>query len=302
VCLSTFWFRPLGAGDRIVPQFTDKDRHMRRAFRRWAQGCFSGDGAARRSRIPGSQVGVFAVLVVSGAIFSAPAQAATKPSFEYSVPGHYIANWPQRAQGCGGFLNPSFVTWTSYAGATVGSHWLVLASQTSLCKQAKKVGKKLIQSIQAKDGASFSRIDMQAYALLVGQQGISDDPIHHSNGVPRGWECFALPSEWGVDSWELARLASVGAPSEYEFAGASGAAAGAGYCVSGARSDPRGRWHGGNFISWAPNSTDCSNYYKLTEIPDPNFPGQFTVPPYSEAQIWGSYEELPCEGGAGVGS
>jgi hypothetical protein len=242
------------------------------------------------------------LFVVGGSIVSVPTTSAAKPAIAYSDPGHYIAGWTQRTQSCGGFINPSFITWTSYAAANVGSHWVLSASQTSLCKQARKVGKKLIPTLQGNDGASTSRIDMQGYALLVGQQGTGDDPIHHANGVPRGWECFALPSEWGVDSWELAQLAGLGTPADNQFAAASGAAAGAGYCVKGAHSDPQGRWHGGSFFSWVPNNADCTAYYKLGEIPDPNYPGQYTDPSYKDAQIWGSYEQLPCSGGPGVDS
>jgi hypothetical protein len=248
-----------------------------------------------------SSGGLLALVVILGTLCSATSAAAARPNIGFSDPAHYIGNWAGRAQECGGFLKPDFVTWTSYTAGSVGSHWLVRASKPSLCKQAKSVSKKLIHGILASDGATLSRTEMQVYAVSVGQEGRNDDPISKSHGVPRGWQCFALPSEWGENAWSLAEVAHVGAPEDGAFAAASGAAAGAGYCVTGAKSDSKGRWQGGDFFAWEPNVTDCSAFYTLSTFSDPDDPAEEQeYPSYENSDIWGSYTKVPCLGGAGV--
>ncbi len=244
-----------------------------------------------------------ALISIAAAAISAP-PASAKASIGYADPAHYIASWQQRAKGCGGFLSPQFTNWLTYAHATVGAHWLVRVSQPSLCSQAKQLGKKLLLSAPASDGATISKVEMQRYALLFGQQGRTDDLLTPTDGGPPGWRCYALPSEWGESAWGFAESeGGSGRPESGAFGSASGAAAGAGFCVAGAHAGAQGRWDGGSFFSWAPNPTDCVTDYELRRPPEIGLepdPDNYYVS-YDEAQIWGSYENFPCLGSGIVG-
>jgi hypothetical protein len=107
----------------------------------------------------------------------------------------------------------------------------------------------------------------------------------------RTWQCLVLPSFWGENAWTLAGVAHhKGSPLPSDFAGASGPAAGAGFCQLGRLSFAK---KGTTFFSWAPNTSSCQAYYKLKEVPDPNNAGQTTNPEFP-ARMWDDYQQLPC--------
>jgi hypothetical protein len=78
-----------------------------------------------------------------------------------------------------------------------------------------------------------------------------------------------------------------------EFAVASGAAAGAGYCELRAKLDSTARWSGGRFFSSTPDTLSCQARYKLKDIPDPNHPGGTINPPFP-AELFGDYDSVSC--------
>lgn len=225
---------------------------------------------------------------VVGAGPAAPATRATSP-IAAALPASYLAGSTQ-AKPCKDFLEPIWVSWLSYAGATVGDEWSLVASSPTLCTLAAATAGTMLDYLPANDGAGASIPDMQTYAIRVGR-GTDDDPI--GKHVPKGWQCYALPSFWGASAWSYATLDRSGTPGDKEFAVSSGPAAGAGYCVSGAKSDQGGHWHGGKFFWWAPDTSTCQRRYKLKDIPDPKNPGETTNPPYPAA-VWGDYQLLSC--------
>lgn len=239
-------------------------------------------------------VGVVAALaLVAAASARAPAalgKTAANP-VAASQPGSYIASHTRRARECKGFFEPPWVSWLSYASATVGDEWRVTANSSRLCGLARRLAQKLIDAAPYDDGAGLVETHMLAYGLHVGR-GIVDLPIG-AHKTPRGYRCFALPSFWGALAWSYARRNHAGAPKPEEFAPASGPAAGAGYCAIGARLDAQAQWRGGKFFTWGPDTADCKRHYKLKEIPDPKNPGETTNPPFP-AQLWGDYELVSC--------
>ena len=241
---------------------------------------------------------MLAVMGASWAVAGAsPAPAAANDLFPFSLPAHYIANYDTRLQTCRGFFTPLFVTWNSYAEVQVGDEWQVYASSKKLCKFAKKTAINVPDALPFNGGAGINKSDMIGYALNVGQDGMNDDSISKRHKeVPRGWHCFALPSEWATEAWTGARLSHVASPDNEDFAGASGSAAGAGYCVPrGSHSNKAGDWVHSAFVDWIPDGSDCKRYFVLHQDPDPDNPGEFLPPAsFPDAQLFGSYDEISC--------
>ena len=102
------------------------------------------------------------------------------------------------------------------------------------------------------------------------------------------WKCTLLPSFWGDVGWQLQH----GSPSDGALAAASGPAAGAGLCVTGS-TKKGGKYQGGQFFTWAPDTVTCRAHYRLKSIPDPNNPGETTNPPFP-AELWGDYKHVAC--------
>jgi hypothetical protein len=239
----------------------------------------------------GARVGFAAAAALAATALGGPptSVAGTTNPVAAALPATYIADYA-RAKPCKRFLEPIWVSWLSYASATVGDQWAVVASSPKLCSLAATTGNNLASELPFHDGTGYALIDMQGYAITVGR-GTTDDPI--GKHVPAGWRCFALPSFWGALAWSYASLDHAGVPADKEFAPASGAAAGAGYCERGARFDAQGRWHGGDFFWWSPDTASCQRRYKLKEIDDPKNPGQKTNPPYPP-KLWGDYGLQSC--------
>ena len=246
----------------------------------------------------GLLLGFLTLVGASGAVFAAsPAAAATPDSFPASHPAHYIVNYDSRLRTCGEERGLLEVEWNSYAEAQVGFGLQVQASSKKLCKLARRTAAGLPGDLPYDGGFTASKADMIGYALNVGQQGMNDDPIGRKHkSVPRGMRCYALPSQWATEAWTAARLSGVGSPNDEDFAGASGVAAGAGYCVNAkAKSNSAGEWLKTPFIAWIPDVSECTNHFKLHQDPDPNNPGQFLPPPsFADAQVFGSYDSVGC--------
>jgi hypothetical protein len=236
--------------------------------------------------------GAALALLLALAVQALPAAAQPgKPSILAASPRAYIANWAQRAKSCSDLTSSTWTSWTTYAEATVGHEWMVTVSRKVGCDFAKVASDRLIESLPFNDGAGFRKTDWQGYALKVGE-GRTDDPIGHDR--PPGWKCFALPSAWGAAAWQAAEAQHSGAPNDESFGPASGPAAGAGYCVTGAGFDSKGLWHGGRFFTWAPDGQVCRARYHLKETPVPEQTFEVTYPSYGNAQIWSDYERQPC--------
>jgi hypothetical protein len=139
---------------------------------------------------------------------------------------------------------------------------------------------------------------MQSYALLVGshgQPGHSPDLPVRKGTVPKGFRCFSLSSQWSESSWSIAQAMGIGAPNTAAFARASGVAAGAGFCISGARlNKATATFRGGTFFAWLPNPLDCIRGYRIQQKDDPNFPGQMIDVSPDDAQLWGAYDQAGC--------
>jgi hypothetical protein len=221
-------------------------------------------------------LGVMAVPVV------APAQAAS--GVAQSIPAHYINNYPRRAQKCRDLVTPPWVKWLSYANAYVSDEWVVATSSKQLCPLARNTSDAAITDAPNNDGALQNLSDMIAYAR--------NHPKPSTRRAPKpagaSWKCQLLPSYWG----DVARDLQPGNPTNEALAGASGAAAGAGFCEKGA-TQTNGKYKGGQFFSWAPDTLTCRVHYGLKTIPDPNNPGETTNPPFP-ANLWGDYDRLPC--------
>jgi hypothetical protein len=220
------------------------------------------------------------VLSVMAALQAAPAQAGTVAP---SIPAHYINNYPTRAKRCRDLVTPPWVKWLSYANAYVSDEWVVAASSKQLCDVARRTSDAVIFDAPNNDGALQSLSDMIGYARN-----------HHTPFTRRGpkpagasWKCTLLPSFWGEVAWGLQS-----GPTDAALAGASGAAAGAGFCEKGA-AHTRGEYSGGQFFSWAPDTLTCKVHYRLKTIPDPNNPGETTNPAFP-ANLWGDYDRLSC--------
>ena len=207
-----------------------------------------------------------------------------------SLPSDYIANYGGRAKPCRGLVTPPWVSWLSYASATVSDEWRVYASSPALCNVARGTADAVITAAPFNDGAGKVLTLMLAFGLHHHSASLQEAP----RPAGRRWTCGVLPSFWGQQAWDLARIAHhTGAPLPTDFAAASGAAAGAGYCETQAKLDSASRWRGGKFLSWTPDTLSCQARYKLKEIPDPNNPGQTTSPPFP-AELWGDYDRSSC--------
>jgi hypothetical protein len=217
-------------------------------------------------------------------------KSAGDPAITQSLPGDYIANYGRRAKACHGLITPPWLSWLSYASVTVSDKWRVYASSLALCKMAEGTADATITAAPFHDGAGKTMTLMLAFGLH-----------HHSASLEvaprpagRRWTCGVLPSFWGQQAWDLARLAHhSGAPLPSDFAVASGAAAGAGYCELKAKLDSTARWSGGKFFSWTPDTLSCEARYKLKDIPDPNHPGETINPPFP-AELFGDYDSVSC--------
>lgn len=230
---------------------------------------------------------------------SAEAASAAAPSIALADPAHWIVNWEQRAKPCADLSSPTFTTWNTYAQATVGQDWFVRSSAKGNCRLAGQTARRLIPEALASDGTpDNNRINMQSYALLVGNHNpsVPSPPQRVKKGsVPKGFRCFALPSQWGESSWAIAEMMGIGAPNTAAFSQASGVAAGAGFCVSGARLiKSTFSFKGGTFFAWLPNPQACVRSYRIQQKDDPNFPGQMIDVSPDDAQLWSTYDQLGC--------
>jgi hypothetical protein len=244
--------------------------------------------SSRRGRVAGA---LFATVVTlsATAFLGGVASAAPSTATTQALVGTYIANYGHRAKPCHGLITPPWVSWLSYADATVSDEWRVYASSTSLCKLADNQAYAVISDAPHNDGAGQVLSNMLAYATQV------QTAVLHEAGKPAGhaWSCAVLPSLWGRQALDLARLAHHGSPEDSDFAGAAGTAAGAGYCETRGKRDKQGQWTGGKFFSWSPDTLTCKVRYTLKEIPDPNDPGQTTNPPFP-SNLWGDYDRAGC--------
>ncbi len=216
--------------------------------------------------------------------------AAGDSGITQSLPSDYIADYGHRAKPCRGLITPPWVSWLSYASATVSDEWRVYASSATLCTMARNTADAVITAAPFNDGAGHALTLMLAFGLHHHSAGLQEAP----RPAGRRWTCGVLPSFWGQQAWDLARIAHhIGSPLPSDFAAASGAAAGAGYCETQAKLDSASRWRGGKFFSWAPDTLSCQIRYQLKEIPDPNNPGQTTSPPFP-SELWGDYDRSSC--------
>ena len=217
-------------------------------------------------------------------------KSAGDQAIAQSLPSDYIAKYGVRAKPCKGLITPPWVSWLSYASVTVSDEWRVYASSKALCATARGTADAVITDAPFNDGAGASITRMLAFALHHHSASLQSGP----RPAGRRWACGVLPSFWGQQAWDLARLdMHAGAPQPSDFAVASGAAAGAGYCELGAKLDSMARWSGGKFFSWAPDTLSCQRRYKLKDVPDPNNPGETTNPPFP-AELFGDYDSVGC--------
>jgi hypothetical protein len=209
-----------------------------------------------------------------------------------SIPADYIANYAQRAQRCADLVTPPWVSWLTYANATVSDQWRVYASSKQLCSVARATADNAIDRLPYNDGAGQILTLMFAYGNVY-------HPGLHGGLAPRPagrtWKCLYLPSFWGESAHDNATLAHhSGAPLPSDYAAASGPAAGAGLCTTNSHFDPHLiKEVGGKFFTWAPDTTTCMRRYVLKEIPDPNNPGQTTNPAFP-TNLWGDYDRTGC--------
>jgi hypothetical protein len=233
------------------------------------------------------KVGRIGALVAVGAatmLTAAPVHATT--FFDFSIPGHYLPHYNQRAKKCSDLSRFSpgtgvWVNWLSYANATVSDEWVITASSKTLCDTARKTSHTVIQDqVAGDDGASFTNLtDMINYAYRR-LPWIFRAP----KPAGRSWHCELLPSFWG----ESARTLGHDVVNDQTLAAASGAAAAAGFCAK--------RTNGSvAFFTWAPDTTTCKIHYRLKEVPDPNFPGSTKPISAFPTQLWSpDYDEIPC--------
>ena len=144
-----------------------------------------------------------------------------------SLPGSFIANYGHRAKPCRDLVTPPWVSWISYANGTIGDQWRVYATSSALCRVARITSDAVISDAPYDDGAGQVLTRQLAFALHHHGPRLSTAP----RPAGRRWSCEVLPSLWGQQAWDLARLAHhPGAPQPSDFAAASGPAAGAGFC------------------------------------------------------------------------
>jgi hypothetical protein len=225
-----------------------------------------------------------ALLVACVSIAVAPAARASSTQTTLSLPAHYINNYGARAKSCSTLTSSPWVKWLSYADGTVSDEWLVYASSTKLCQKAKPTADTLIGDAPFNDGAGQKLDEMISYAQ--NHRNASSRRAPKPAGAK--WKCTYLPSFWGEQASDLAH----GSPPDGALAAASGAAAGAGFCEIGAKKS-KGKFTGGGFFSWAPDTLSCKRNYTLKSIPDPSNPGETTEPPFP-SQLWSDYDQVPC--------
>jgi hypothetical protein len=240
-----------------------------------------------------------ALAATIGMSLSSEATALSVPNIGATTPETFIVNYGQRAKPCADLSSPTFTTWITYASATVGNDWFVRSSNTKNCSLAGQTARRVIPAVPGNDGTpDNSQINMQSYALLVGahgQAGHAPDLKIPRGIVPRGFRCFSLSSQWSESAWPIAQAIGAGVPNTPAFAQASGAAAGAGFCVSGARlNKATATFRGGTFFAWGPNPLNCVRAYRIKQMDDPNSPGDtIDVSPF-DAQLWGTYDQVGC--------
>jgi hypothetical protein len=230
---------------------------------------------------------VLAVLLGLGAMVvpATPAWAASG-NVALSIPAHYIANYTHRAKQCVNLVTPPWVQWLSYAEGTVSDEWVVTASGKKLCHKARTTSDAVIVDIAPhNDGAGQTLDDMIAWAEAV------SNPLTRRAPKPAGasWKCMLLPSFWG----ENARTLGKGAVTDRSLAPASGPAAGAGFCEKGT-TRTKGKFVGGAFFTWTPDTPTCKRRYRLKEVPDPSSPGSTKPISPFPANLWGDYDQIPC--------
>jgi hypothetical protein len=223
-------------------------------------------------------------LIAAGALMLTATSAHAASGVTATLPATYLKNYGQRAKKCADLVTPPWVRWLSYANAVVSDQWVVYASTTGLCNKARATSDAVITDAPDSDGALQNLSAMIDYARSHHQPFTEPAP----RPAGRGWKCTLLPSFWGELAWQLQH----GSPSDSALASASGAAAGAGFCVAGA-AKKAGQYQGGQFFTWAPNTVACSARYKLKTIPDPLHPHERTNPPFP-ANLWGDYKRLTC--------
>jgi hypothetical protein len=223
------------------------------------------------------------------ALDGAPAQAVSG-IVAPSIPGSYIKSYGQRAKRCSELDAPGWVRWVTYSAAFESHDWVVAASSKKLCHDARRTSLDLIYEASDHDGAGQNLDDMINFAAG------HNNPSTRRAPKPFGpsWKCTILPSFWGRVAWHIGH----GHVSNDALSGATGAAAGAGFCEQGAIRK-NGKYVGGQFFSWIPDSVTCNIFYRLKQVPDPNFPGETKPASPFPANLWGDYDQLPCPPGSG---
>lgn len=226
----------------------------------------------------------FVALAVFVALMLAASAAQAATSVGLSIPAHYIGSYPARAKKCSNLITPPWIKWLSYANVTVSDEWIVTTSNTKLCRMARTTADAVIFDARFDDGANNNLNNLISYARYLHK------PSSRRAPKPAGasWKCTLLPSFWGQQAWDLAH----GFPSDQALAAASGAAAGAGFCETGAK-QKNGKLTGGAFFSWAPDTTTCQRHYTLKSIPDPTDPSSTTNPPFP-ANLFDDYDQVGC--------
>jgi hypothetical protein len=236
-----------------------------------------------------SIVAAIGAVCMSAVVALAGARPSRLPGvpYQWAQPQFFVKDFGTRAKLCDDLKSSPWVSWLSYAIAKVSDEWDVYASDTTLCPLAQKTAAAIIShAAPNKDGAGEAIYYMFSYALHHHFPG----GLYAPKPAGRTWSCAVLPSFWGQNAWSVGRGVNHITPDHGDFAGASGPAAGAGYCQLGkisllTTSAP--------FFSWAPDTLTCQSYYKLKEVPDPNNPGQTTNPEFP-AKMWDDYQKLPC--------
>ena len=233
------------------------------------------------------------------ATVTANADAVTAPNIGATTPETFIVNYGQRAKPCAGFSSPTYTTWITYADGTVGNDWMITSSNKKNCQLASQTARRVIPAVPGNDGTPDNSVtNKQVYALLVGshgQSGKAPDLKIPKGIVPRGFRCFSLSSQWGESAWFIAQQMGIGVPNTAAFSQASGVAAGAGFCVSGARlNKAAATFSRGTFFAWIPSPESCVRRYRIQENPDPNSPGDTIPVSPTDAQLWGTYDQVSC--------
>ena len=214
-----------------------------------------------------------------------PAWAASG-NIALSIPAHFIANYTHRAKSCSDLVTPPWVSWLSYAQATVSDEWVVAVSGKKLCRKARITSDAVIVDLAPhNDGAGQNLDDMITWAKTVSA------PVSRAGPKPAGasWRCKLLPSFWGENAQTLGN----GAVTDQSLGPASGPAAGAGFCEKGATL-AKGQFVGGAFFSWAPDTQTCKRAYRLKEVPDPSSPGSTKPISGFPATLWADYDQVRC--------